>query len=125
MVDESGIELKDYKLFCFNSEPTIIEVDYDRFVGHKRNFYDKEWNFLDLEIQYPSDKCHEIPKPDCLEQMLLLSHKLSEGIPHVRTDFYCINGNLYFGELTFFHEAGLGAFRPVEWDKYLGSLISI
>lgn len=57
--------------------------------------------------------------------MLLLSHKLSEGIPHVRTDFYCINDNLYFGELTFFHEAGLGTFRPVEWDKYLGSLISI
>ncbi|KAA5411655.1 glycosyl transferase, partial [Bacteroides cellulosilyticus] len=49
----------------------------------------------------------------------------SEGIPHVRTDFYCINDNLYFGELTFFHEAGLGTFRPVEWDKYLGSLISI
>lgn len=125
MVDESGIELKDYKVFCFNGEPTIIEVDYDRFVGHKRNFYDKEWNFLDLEIQYPSDKSHEIPKPNCLEQMLLLSHKLSEGIPHVRTYFYCINDNLYFGELTFFHEAGLGTFRPVEWDKYLGSLISI
>ena len=96
----------------------------NRASGHPTfRFYDKEWNFLDLEIQYPSDKSHEIPKPNCLEQMLLLSHKLSEGIPHVRTDFYCINDNLYFGELTFFHEAGLGTFRPVEWDKYLYKIL--
>ncbi|MCU9942847.1 glycosyl transferase, partial [Bacillus pacificus] len=39
MVDESGTELKDYKMYCFNGETKIIQVDYDRFNGHKRNLY--------------------------------------------------------------------------------------
>lgn len=40
MVDESGYELKDYKIFCFNGEPEFIQIDYDKFTNHKRKFYD-------------------------------------------------------------------------------------
>ena len=29
--------LNDYKVFCFNGEPKMIQVDYARFTGHKRN----------------------------------------------------------------------------------------
>lgn len=35
--------------------------------------------------------------------MKLLATKLSKGIPHVRVDFYDINGKVYFGEMTFSH----------------------
>jgi hypothetical protein len=41
MVDESGTELKDYKFFCFDGEPRLIQVDFDRFRNHKRNLYDR------------------------------------------------------------------------------------
>ena len=35
MTDESGYELKDYKIFCFDGVPKLIEVDFDRFTtGH-------------------------------------------------------------------------------------------
>ena len=123
MVDESGTELKDYKVFNMGGQPKLIEVDYGRFTQHMRNFYDKDWNFVDLELQYPSDKNHEISKPEKLDEMLALAKKLSEGIPHVRTDFYSINGKLYWGELTFFHEAGMGHFKPETWNEKLGKLI--
>lgn len=46
LVDESGTELKDYKVFCFNGEPKLIQVDYNRFKGHKRNLYDTQWNYV-------------------------------------------------------------------------------
>ena len=35
MVDESGLELKDYKIFCFNGIPKMTQVDYSRFVDRK------------------------------------------------------------------------------------------
>jgi hypothetical protein len=37
MTDESGIELKDYKIHNFNGIPKFIEVDFGRFAEHKRN----------------------------------------------------------------------------------------
>ena len=123
MTDESGTELKDYKVFNFNGEPEIIEVDFDRFKEHKRNIYGKNWERIEMEIQYPSDKNREIARPEALDEMLSLARKLAEGIPYVRTDFYIIGEKLYFGELTFYHDAGFGKFRPEEWDKRLGELI--
>lgn len=123
MVDESGTELKDYKIFCMNGEPEIIEVDYDRFVKHMRNMYDKEWNQVELELQFPRNPHHVIPKPEKLDEMLDLARKLAKGIPHVRADFYNISGKVYWGELTFFHGSGMEEFRPEEWDEKLGKLI--
>lgn len=125
MVDESGVELKDYKVFCFDGEPEIIEVDYGRFVHHLRNVYNKDWEFLKMQIEYPSDENHLIPRPQKLEEMLSMARQLAAGIPHVRVDFYCINGQLYFGELTFFHGSGMEHFRPEAWDERLGKLIKL
>ena len=119
-------QLSDYKIFCFNGEPKIIQVDFDRFTNHRRNLYDTEWNLLDLAIQYPSDHSHIIPKPKVLDKMLALSRALSKGIPHVRTDFYIVgNSDIYFGELTFFHGCGYEKFTPEEWDAKLGGWIEI
>ncbi len=116
MVDESWVELKDYKVFCFNGEPKIIQVDFDRFKGHKRNIYDLNWEILPFEILYPSDKNHKINKPKCLEEMVYLAKKLSKNIPHVRVDFYIIKDKIYFWEMTFYHGWWFEDFRPKEWD---------
>lgn len=57
--------------------------------------------------------------------MIRLAEKLSENIPFLRSDFYEINGRLYFGELTFFPGSGLEEFTPEEWDKRLGHFIML
>lgn len=125
MEDESGYELKDYKVFNFNGKPELIEVDFDRFINHHRNIYSADWKRLKLEIQYKSDPQRDIPRPECLDEMMELCRKISTGIPHVRTDFYIVNGRLYFGELTFFHGSGMECFNPSEWDEKLGTLIKL
>ena len=43
MTDESGTELKDYKIYTFGGEPYLIQVDFDRFHNHRRNLYTTEW----------------------------------------------------------------------------------
>jgi len=125
LVDDSGKELKDYKVFCFDGEPKVIQVDFDRFVDHKRNIYDTKWNLLDVEIHFPKNSSKVIPRPSQLEEMLEVAHKLSENIPHLRVDMYLSRGKIYFGELTFTHGSGFETFRPQSFDNLLGSWIKL
>lgn len=125
MVDESGTELKDYKVFCFNGEPKLIQVDFNRFSGHKRNLYDIVWNYIPLSIGYPNDPRTIIKQPTKLREMLSLSTVLAKNYPHVRVDWYSIHNQLYFGELTFFHGSGYEKFSPETYNKLLGSWITI
>lgn len=125
MVDQKMNDLPDYKIFTFNGDPKIIQVDFDRFVDHKRNLYDTEWNFIDATILYPSSKDRVFDKPKVLDEMLKLSKWLSSGIRHVRVDFYIINNKIYFGEMTFYHEAGLGQFSSNDLGEYMGGLIQL
>jgi hypothetical protein len=125
MTDESGTELKDYKIHNFNGQPKFIEVDYNRFVEHKRNLYSTDWKYINATMQYPSDKSKQINKPECLDEMLSLASKLSQGIKYVRTDFYCINNKIYFGELTFYHGSGLDEFKPEEFGLEVGNWLKL
>lgn len=120
MVDESGWQLKDYKVFCFNGEPQFVEVDYDRYVGHKLNVYDLNWNYIDFYMTSPNDASVEIPKPKCLNKMIELAKVLSRGLINVRVDFYSIGERLYFGELTLTPGSGHIDFHPKEYDILLG-----
>lgn len=123
MVDESGVELKDYKIMCFNGDPRCLFALTGRYKHDIRlNFYDLHWNKLPFERGYPNTSSPtEIQQPKGFSKMIELSKVLSRGIPHVRVDFYDICGKVYFGELTFFPGSGLEVFKPNEWDNILGS----
>lgn len=108
LLDDSGIEPKDYKIFNFNGEPHIIQVDLDRFVNHRHNYYTTKWEFLDMYIDDPNDPNVIIECPPELDELLRLARQLSKGIPHLRTDFYIMKGKILFGELTFYHAGGDG-----------------
>lgn len=123
MVDESGNELKDYKLLNFNGEPLYIEVDSGRFTHHIRNIYNTKWEVQNIAIGYPNDLSVEFEKPANLEKMVEFARVLSKGLPFLRTDFYIINDKLYFGELTFFQRSGFTTFNPSSLDRQLGDMI--
>ncbi len=127
MVDESGEELKDYKIFCFNGEPKLIQVDYNRYSCHKRNLYDINWNYIPASIQYPTDPNVIIKKPKKLDKMLEIAKILSEGFPHVRVDLYYnyIYDKIYFGELTLYHGAGYEKFEPESLEIEMGSWLKL
>ncbi len=127
MEDESGYELKDYKWFCFDGEVKALFIATDRGVDReetKFDFFDSDFNHLSFTNGHPNAN-REIKKPLSFDEMKSLASKLSKGFPHLRVDFYDINGKIYFGELTFYHWSGMVPFEPEEWDYTFGSWIKL
>lgn len=125
MEDESGTQLKDYKIFCFNGIPKFIEVDYDRYTSHKLNVYDLEWNFLDFYMTSPNDNNVIIKKPSQLKTMLEIASALSKDKVFLRVDLYSINDMIYFGEMTFTPGSGMIDFHPKKYDLILGEMLQL
>ena len=125
LTDESGFELKDYKIHVFSGIPKLIQVDYGRFSKHKRNIYNCEWEYLDLAIQYPSDPDIHIRRPEKLDEMLQIAKRLSDGIPYLRVDLYSVVDRILFGELTFYHGSGYESIVPKSFDSEMGSWIRL
>lgn len=131
MVDESGTELKDYKIFCFNGEPRYCQVISDRNTDEKIDFYDMHWKRLVglVGLVGLNDKVHNseyaIPCPESFEDMKQMASLLAKSIPFSRIDFYEINHQAYFGEITFFPATGFGNFNPREWNVKMGDMITL
>lgn len=120
-----GVDLKDYKFFCFNGVPHYCQLIQDRSTVETIDFYDMDWNimpFYGLNPKVlPSGK--PVAKPEGFETMKEIAAKLSEGFPYARIDLYNIHGEIYFGEVTFYPASGYGIFTPDEWDFKFGNLM--
>lgn len=127
MEDEKSKELPDYKFFCFHGEPKMMFIatgrqninDETRF-----DFFDMSFNHLAIKNGHPNADTTPA-KPQNFDLMIQLAKKLSQGIPHVRVDFYEMNGQVYFGEMTFSHWSGFVPFEPESWDYTLGQWIDL
>ena len=53
LVDESGVELKDYKLYCFNGKVKLIMINSDRNkeCSTKADYFDADFNHLNGDIK--------------------------------------------------------------------------
>lgn len=120
-------ELKDYKFFCFNGEPKFCQVIAGRETDNTTiDWYDLEWNLQNFQEpkQYAhSEKVHE--KPSKFDDMVRFAKHLSSGKPFLRVDFYCINTQVFFGELTFFPTSGFGHFEPEEMAVTIGNYLEL
>ena len=127
MEDEETAELRDYKFFSFDGDTKAMFIATERANENeetKFDFFDMDYNHLDFRNGHPN--ATTLPaKPQNFELMHALADKLSIGIPQVRVDFYEVNGQVYFGEMTFFHWSGLKPFEPKEWDKIFGEWIKL
>ena len=127
MEDTNGDDLKDYKWFCFDGIPKALYIASDRQVAEvdtKFDFFDSDFNHLPFTNGHPNSAI-PIEKPETFDEMKKLAARLAAGFPHVRIDFYEVNGNVYFGEMTFYHMGGFIAFEPEEWDYTFGSWINL
>ena len=126
MEDSKAHELIDYKFMCFNGKVKCSFTCSERFSkdGLKVTFFDKDWNVMPFERHYPVSKNPQ-KKPINYDKMIQFSEQLSKGISFVRVDFYEINGQLYFGELTFYPGGGFEEFTPEEWDYKLGDFLKL
>lgn len=127
MVDDETHELRDYKFHCFDGEPKFILVCTGRKSkeGLREDFFDTDWNHLDVQRPAHGNASFTIERPEQLEQMLELSRKLAKNMSFSRIDFYVVNGKIYFGEITLFPTSGYTAFVPEKYDELFGSWIHL
>ena len=124
MTPEGCNDIEDYKFFCFNGKPEIMFIATDRSTDCKFDFFDMDFNHLDIENIHPQSG-RTFDKPLLFNEMKEIASILSSGMKFVRIDLYEIQGKIYFGEFTFFHGGGFWLFKPNEWEEKLGTLIEI
>lgn len=123
-LEDSDTGLTDYKFLCFNGKVeyffirSVVPEDHD---AGRMAFYDGQKNFLPgVGLDYYTAAEEALPLPKTIETMIEYAQILSEDFPHVRVDFYEVEGKIIFGELTFFHASGFLHFIPDEFDFELG-----
>ena len=126
MEDSISKDLKDYKFFCFNGSMEFFDIDIDRFIEHRANYYDRNGNFLPFGKKYcPPDYTKKIEMPKNLGKMIELAETISHNTVLSRIDFYEIDGQVYFGEITFYPGSGFSPFTDEKWDYKLGDMIDL
>lgn len=91
----------DYKFLCFHGEPRIILYYENRKVNDhhvSEQSFDIDWKPLDGLLKQRIT--HPVPPPASLATMIESARALSKGIDFARVDFYEINGESVFGEIT-------------------------
>ncbi|MEJ8767649.1 ATP-grasp fold amidoligase family protein [Oceanobacillus sp. HCA-5259] len=121
IVDNDG-ELKDYKFLCFNGEVYFCWIDVGRFGDHRRNVYNLNWELQPWTQHKYKNTDKPVPKPKNFDLMVDLASELCEGFPHVRVDFYNVDGKVYFGEMTFTNGSGFERIHPYKYNLMLGEL---
>lgn len=116
-------DLPDYKFFCFNGDFDYLYVMTNYVKNHANgvlNFYDKDFNLTKYGRKDYAVGLTPISKPKNFEKMAEYAKILSAGFPHVRVDFYEIDGQIVFGELTFYTTGGFINFNDDNFDYILG-----
>jgi hypothetical protein len=119
-----GGSLLDYKFFCNNEGPFMIQVDVDRFTDHRRNIYDMSWNLMPQRIRYENSE-RSIEKPKNLSAMIELAKVLSSDFQFCRIDLYEHRDKVYFGEITLHPGGGVEPFDSYSSDLEMGRCIKL
>jgi hypothetical protein len=127
-----GTAPTDYKVYVLNGEPVLVQLFRGRFEQLERRMVDTRWREIPVyRGAYPGgplvvpDPAGLPPAPACLDRMLDQARRLARPFPFARADFYTVDGEPVFGELTFFPNGGHVEFRPRRFDADLGARLRL
>lgn len=121
------VELKDYKFFCFNGKPKFLYLS-EGLANHdtaRINYLTLDWEKAPFKRADFTEFDELPPKPANFEKMVEICNIVSKDMPFVRIDLYDVNGQIYFGEFTFFPGGGYTIMSPEEWEIKLGELLTL
>lgn len=128
--DSFSTSVVDYKFFCYNGEPDMVLVIYNRHPGEYivMEYYDMEWNYHPEWGVYDSlfrKGDGIVPRPKPFAYMKEIAKRLSKGFPQVRVDLYNVMDKVYFGEMTFTSDCGRMPYLSKDYQLTAGSKIDL
>lgn len=130
--DRENRSLIDYRFLCFDGVVRMIFVDIETAAedgSHnpyaRRNVYDRNFNYLNIKVKREQFDSSIIKKPRNFDKMIEYAEKLSKPFVFCRVDLYNINGNIYFGEITFYPGGATQIVEPEEWERRMGDWIDL
>ena len=124
LTDDMG-PLVDYKFMCFGGEVKLLfcelevaKVDGTHNPNSKRNVYDRNFKLLDITFGRERFDPSKVARPENFLKMVEYAEILSKPFANCRVDFYNINGEVYFGKITFYHGGARQRISHVNRKKY-------
>ena len=125
-VSSNDCGIHDYKFYCFNGIPKVLLIASNRFTTHNFNYFDMDFQPLPItSVDGDPIDYHLIEKPTMFEEMKSIAKKLSHDLAHVRVDLYEVEGEVFFGELTFYDSSGFDNMNSDMTDLEWGSWITL
>ncbi len=124
LTDGTKVGLKDYKIFSFHGEPRFIRVQDVAPKGRLKRTYDINWKKIKEDMTFLPDDFMD-KKPAKFDRMLEMTRVLSESLIHLRVDLYVVEDEIYFGEMTLYHGAGMNWFRNYQIEKKYGDYLDL
>ncbi|MEO7177421.1 MAG: ATP-grasp fold amidoligase family protein, partial [Allosphingosinicella sp.] len=106
----------DYKLFVFGGRVRYVQVHLSRASRHRWIVMDAAWCRVS-----PRTEDDDPQRPQSLGQMIEAAEILGAEFDFVRADFYEVEGQPLFGELTFYPGSGLEPVHPPELNEAMGA----
>lgn len=109
----------DLKFFVFDGRVKVIQLDEDRFSGHRIRFYSPDWTPLAVsKKQWGLGSVVEAPSN--LKELISIAENLGAPFDFIRIDLFNTSNGAYFGETTPYPGGGLSSFEPKKFDRELG-----
>lgn len=94
-----GMDLNDYKFYCFRGSPGLILFVYGVSGGSEQRYYTTDWDEEPYSWARPKSS-YVAERPATLDLMTSLASRLSADFSFIRVDFYTDGKQVYVGELT-------------------------
>lgn len=119
--------LIDYKFFCFNGRTAYIYVIADREIGNGAGLSIYDADFCKIGVSRVDEQPLKrfIEKPENFEKLKQIAEMLSDKFPEVRVDLYNEEGQIMFGEMTFYDGSGYMKFAPDQFDFEIGDMFKL
>jgi hypothetical protein len=106
----------DIKIHCVRGKPALVHIIDSRQSNSRQAFFSPDGEPRNVKVKTHRETIVGYDFKPVRAKILPLARILSEPFRYVRVDFYLIGDTPYFGELTFFEEAGLFTNRSEEND---------
>ncbi|MEE6274173.1 ATP-grasp fold amidoligase family protein [Georgenia sp. MJ206] len=124
-IGDSDGRLLDYKVYCFGGVPHFVQVVDESGGRHAFAHYTPNWRRLETRMTGRgriSPETAEIQRPERLDDLLEAAARIAAPYDFMRVDFYIVNDELWFGEMTPYPSGGVSRFHPASHDEQFGAL---